>query len=88
MTRRRIETTYVGCVAIHADKSSVLINCYQFFRNVLPETFFVVTFSTRCYRDIWFETLQRCRLGDVDVASRTFGKVVLLFSATIVHEPN
>lgn len=85
MTRRWIEVADVRRVTIHADESSILIDRIQLGVEILSQAGFVVTLSTRCYRNIRLQATQRCRLRDVDMTRRAFRDVLFFLAAAVVN---
>ena len=88
MARRRVEFADIGRVAIGANKTPVPINGSQFLAKVLPQSIFVVTFGAAGYGHVGLQTPERGCPGDVDMARRAFGDVVLLFTATFMTKLN
>ena len=52
MTGRRIEAADVRRVAIGADERAVLVDCRQFFADVLSQALFVMTLGARSDRHV------------------------------------
>ena len=81
MTRRWIETADVWRVTVDTREIPVLIDRHKLRIQILSKPVFVMAFSTRRDRYIWFQSSQRGGFGDVDVARGALG-YVLLFLAT------
>ena len=86
MTRRWIEVADVRRVTIHADESSVLIDRIQLGVEILSQAGFVVTLSTRRYRNIRLQATQRRSFGDVDMTGRALRNVLFFLAAALVNE--
>ena len=86
MTRRWIETADVRRVTIHADERAILIDRTQLDIKILSQAGFVVAFSARRYRDIRLQATQRHSFRNVDMARRTFRRVLFLLAATFMNE--
>ena len=52
MTRRRIEGADVRRMTVHADERAILVDRIQLRAEILSQAGFVVTLSTRRYRNI------------------------------------
>lgn len=91
MARGRVEASDVGRVTVNAYELPVFVDGLQLFRNVKPLTVFVMALGASGNRHIWFQTSQRRRLGDVNVADGAFGrgeKMALVGSAAIMPKPH
>ena len=86
MTRGRIEAARVRRVTIHADESSILVDRIQLGVEILSQAGFVVTLSTRRYRDIRLQAAQRRSFRNVDMTSRALVDVLFLLAAAVVYE--
>ena len=86
MAWRRIESTYIGCVAIDTNKIAIFVDSGQLFTDILSLPDFVVAFRAGSNGHVWLQTSQTCDLGNVDVARCALGNVVLLLTTSFMLE--
>ena len=86
MTERRIAPANIRSMTVSANEFFVPVDLSQLVIEIFSQSGFIVAFSATGNRNVRLQSFKRSCFRDVDMTSRAFGKMILLFTSAFMFE--